>query len=154
MVSHGQRANARPRHLRTGLLFAFSFVLALGLPGISPAPLQAATPYSSVLVSSTEPVHEPNIWDFIFGYEIHTECDECTGVPEFNIAHCCAQHDIAYESGGTWQDRLTDDRVFRNCIWQNGEPVLAIIYFLGVRAFGWIFWKYMPAPPLRKRQQK
>jgi len=154
MATNLLRATARPIRVRLGLGLLVSFAMSCALAGISPPVLLAATPSSYTVESTAAPVHVPDIWDFIFGYEIHSPCDECTGVPEFGFAACCGQHDIAYGVGGTWQDRLQADRALRNCIWNSGEPFLALIYYLGVRLFGWLFYNFLPASPLKKRKAK
>jgi len=62
--------------------------------------------------------------------------DGCSGVPDFDFRGCCVSHDFCYETGGTAQDRLRCDIQLHDCIANRGYPVLAIIYFAGVRAFG------------------
>lgn len=69
--------------------------------------------------------------------------DGCSGVPDFNFRDCCVQHDYDYaehhrESEGK---RLELDKKLRLCIGCRGHKVLAWIYWVGVRAFGWIsYW--------------
>lgn len=64
--------------------------------------------------------------------------DGCTIVPDFDFRGCCVTHDICYETGGSSRDRLRCDLDLRNCIADRGHPLLAQIYFAGVRAFGGI----------------
>ena len=60
----------------------------------------------------------------------------CSGAPDFNFHGCCVTHDLAYWRGGSCRERLEADRVLRSCISDAGHPVLARIYFLGVRVGG------------------
>ena len=68
--------------------------------------------------------------------------DECSFVPDLDVGECCRMHDIAYQIGGDSQDRLVADLAFRECIIQKNRPVVARIYFRGVRVFGWLFFNY------------
>lgn len=67
---------------------------------------------------------------------------ECSFVPDLDVGECCVLHDIAYQVGGDWLDRLIADLEFRDCILEKNRPVVADIYFWGVRAFGWLFFNY------------
>ena len=40
----------------------------------------------------------------------------------------------------TSEDRLRCDLQLHDCIARKGHPVLAMVYFAGVRAFGWTTW--------------
>jgi hypothetical protein len=51
-------------------------------------------------------------------------------------------HDDAYENGGSEWQRLAADRQFRACIREHNRPVVARIYYAGVRLFGWAFFNY------------
>lgn len=68
--------------------------------------------------------------------------DQCSFVPDFDIGNCCAIHDMDYQVGGSEFQRWRVDLKFRNCIRDEGRPVVATIYYWGVRWFGWIFFNY------------
>ena len=68
--------------------------------------------------------------------------DQCSFAPDLDIGSCCARHDIAYQAGGNEFHRYVADIRFRNCIRAEGRPVVAAIYYRGVRAFGWLFFNY------------
>lgn len=68
--------------------------------------------------------------------------DQCSFVPDFDIGHCCVIHDMAYQAGGSEFDRKQADIAFRNCIRAEGRPLVASIYYWGVRVFGWLFFNY------------
>jgi hypothetical protein len=66
----------------------------------------------------------------------------CTAVPDFNFKHCCDAHDACYCAGGKEADRKICDQALRACIIAAGHPVLARIYYWGVRAFGKSHFSY------------
>jgi hypothetical protein len=68
----------------------------------------------------------------------------CTIVPDISpaVKACCDAHDACYCAGGDADDRLACDRAFRDCIRAAGHPVIADIYYLGVRTFGRFFFNY------------
>ena len=68
--------------------------------------------------------------------------ERCSFAPDFDIGDCCAVHDMAYQTGGSALDRWIADREFRDCIRAEGRPLIAWIYYRGVRWFGWIFFNY------------
>jgi hypothetical protein len=71
--------------------------------------------------------------------------DQCNFVPDIDpqVSSCCGQHDAAYTAGGTGVDRLVADLQFRRCIRQDARrPLIAEIYFAGVRLFGWLFFNF------------
>ena len=68
---------------------------------------------------------------------------ECSFVPDLDVGECCRDHDILYQQGGDWFDRLLADLAFRKCILERNRPVVAEIYFWGVRTFGWLFFNYI-----------
>ncbi len=68
--------------------------------------------------------------------------DQCTFAPDLDIGSCCGAHDQAYAIGGNRRDRRQADRHFRRCILQAGRPLVAQIYYLGVRLFGWLFFNF------------
>jgi len=70
------------------------------------------------------------------GVEAVRKSDGCTGVPDWNIRHCCEKHDMGYMNPATsrWQDDCDFYACMKNHMsWWNPLPV---IYFLGVRAVG------------------
>jgi len=51
--------------------------------------------------------------------------------------HCCLAHDLAYWRGGTADERLQADLVFRACVQkESSDPALAETMYLGVRVGG------------------
>lgn len=64
----------------------------------------------------------------------------CTLVPDFGFRSCCDQHDRDYTEQVL--TRLEADKRLRDCIRAAGNPVLAEIYFAGVRVFGGVFWRH------------
>ena len=66
--------------------------------------------------------------------------DACSHVPDFNFRRCCVTHDVCYETGGTNGDRLRCDVQLMDCIAEQGHPILSLVYFAGVRAFGGSFF--------------
>ncbi len=65
----------------------------------------------------------------------------CSFVPDHNkeVHTCCELHDTGYSSGS--DSRVSLDSKFRQCIISSGHPVLAWVYWIGVRLFGWAFYK-------------
>ncbi|BCS89956.1 RuvA C-terminal domain-containing protein [Pseudodesulfovibrio sediminis] len=62
----------------------------------------------------------------------------CTGLPwRTSFEGCCNQHDIAYALGYSRSDA---DWILRECIKDQGKPVVAWIVWATVRTFGWCFW--------------
>ncbi|MEM9734230.1 MAG: hypothetical protein AAF903_12220 [Pseudomonadota bacterium] len=54
-------------------------------------------------------------------------------------SHCCAAHDEAYAIG---IDRGLADAVLEACVAAaSGSPLLGLIMFAGVSAFGWLFYR-------------
>jgi len=66
---------------------------------------------------------------------------------------CCSEHDVAYWQGGTEDQRVEADRVFKQCVVDIGETMIASVMFVGVRiggtpylptSFRWGYgWPYM-----------
>lgn len=50
---------------------------------------------------------------------------------------CCKAHDEAY-SGAI--PRVDADVALYQCVFNSGRPVQALLMFLAVRCFGWIFY--------------
>lgn len=69
--------------------------------------------------------------------------DCCTLAPDLDVRDCCRLHDAAYDSGA--QSRFAADRDLLRCIAARKPQLIhwpiAAIYFVGVRAFGWMFWR-------------
>lgn len=67
----------------------------------------------------------------------------CTVVPDLDFHCCCVDHDLAYERGGTRSDRLRADKEFLKCMLERDDKYrpMAYVYYAGVRAFGWMFWR-------------
>jgi len=49
---------------------------------------------------------------------------------------CCTAHDLAYWQGGTYQQRLIADESLKSCVAKVGQPEIANIMLMGVRAGG------------------
>ena len=68
--------------------------------------------------------------------------DGCSAFPEGTIQQnklwlrCCTQHDFTYWKGGTYDERLTADRVLKECVEKVGEPEVALMMLAGVRVGG------------------
>ena len=62
--------------------------------------------------------------------------DGCTWVPNFNFRDVCDQHDLDYAAGGTEEERRLADEALRQGIAQRGHPILAQLYYGGVRLMG------------------
>lgn len=81
----------------------------------------------------------------------HTKPDGCTAVPDLFYARCCNRHDLDYLTGadehGTPVTRAqADARLFR-CMSAHPRStryysvLLPALFWLGVRAFGWLHWR-------------
>lgn len=72
--------------------------------------------------------------------------DGCTLVPDFNFRTCCEAHDRAYWCGGTKAQRLMADHDFKQCMIDYDHPILARLYYRGVRASAvpWLptYWRW------------
>ena len=53
---------------------------------------------------------------------------------------CCEQHDKNY-AADTQVTRREADRQLRECVIEKGHPVRAWVMWVGVRLFGWIFYR-------------
>jgi hypothetical protein len=84
-------------------------------------------------------IREPNILEK-FKAAIDFANDGCTMAPDLTFSHCCYEHDIYYVTGAI--SRAEADRCLRKCISARGYPVLAWVYWLGVRLFGWFFFYF------------
>lgn len=91
--------------------------------------------------------HQPQIAPF--------KSDGCSLFPDKSLidsvdwSDCCLEHDVAYWQGGTEQQRLEADSLFKDCILQKtGNKELAELMYEGVRLGGgpnfptWYRWGY------------
>ena len=64
----------------------------------------------------------------------------CNLIPEGNWGECCVDHDKRYREGGWFLARLRADWELMLCMFQNGNPFIAILAFIGERVLGmWYF---------------
>ncbi len=68
--------------------------------------------------------------------------DGCSCWPDSNWVECCVKHDFIYWKGGTRQQRIEADRIFKECVSQKNAAMAAIMY-PGVR-LGGVWW--LPTP--------
>lgn len=69
--------------------------------------------------------------------------DGCSMAPDFNFARCCDEHDARYWRGGSAEERALADAEFGQCVAAKNHPVLARLYYFGVRVGG---TPYLPTP--------
>lgn len=85
-------------------------------------------------------------WDRVKAMAWALKGDGCSKVPDFNSRPCCDEHDIHYRTGATIEGvRLTRreaDRRFYECMKHTDGPILAGLYWLGVRMFGEQAWDH------------
>jgi hypothetical protein len=62
-------------------------------------------------------------------------------VPNRRINFCCKKHDYDYGLGGHCRSRLEADHRFFRCLKEHRNIFISIVYFIGVRLFGWLRWK-------------
>ena len=74
--------------------------------------------------------------------------DGCSLAPDLVFFDCCEQHDLDYSTN---VKRATADKKLCLCIRDTGHPVLARIYWIGVRLGGW--WGYYFGPSAEKRRE-
>ena len=79
--------------------------------------------------------------------ELDKTPDYCTMVPDFDIGDICKLHDEDYARGGDEADRKKADRLFRDRIRDRGRPIIAELYYHGVRIFGKKFFNYHDESP-------
>ena len=97
--------------------------------------------FSSIALSQELPAEEPPSQTGV--HVLHEYLgDQCSFVPDLDVGFCCGAHDDAYADGGTERDRRQADRTFFYCILNEGRPLVASIYYFGVRLFGWLFFNY------------
>jgi hypothetical protein len=64
-------------------------------------------------------------------------------VPDLGFALACEQHDICYAAGGTASDRSQCDQdLFNTMINMGASWDLAVMYYLAVRAAGWMYFQW------------
>ncbi len=72
----------------------------------------------------------------------------CTGVPDWEpeVKACCDQHDLDYQQGGGAWQRFKSDWKLMRCIQCKSKLafrfVLGLVYFVGVRRLGPLFFEY------------
>jgi len=69
--------------------------------------------------------------------------DGCSLAPDFDFTLCCDRHDVRYWPGGSKDERRHADLEFRQCVEAADHPLLAGIYYYGVRIGG---SPYLPTP--------
>jgi hypothetical protein len=71
--------------------------------------------------------------------------DWCSFWPDhwitYDYSACCEQHDKDYEDDTV--SRWDADVALMQCVCKQCKPVMAVIMFLGVRCFGWMFKHYV-----------
>ena len=71
----------------------------------------------------------------------HYNSDGCSGVPkrlvDYRIYICCVFHDLDYKMW--WMPRRQADKNLKRCMIKSGHPKLALVFYYGVRACGWMF---------------
>lgn len=71
------------------------------------------------------------------------QSDGCTLVPDLPLKvvknPACIMHDWLYTTNKV--TRKEADRLFGQMLRSFGYPVRSKVWYLGVRAFGWIFWR-------------
>lgn len=70
------------------------------------------------------------------------EPDYCTLFPDeiagVSLRSCCFAHDVAYATG---VPKLEADLSLARCVAAQGLPATAVVMFLGVTLFGWLFYR-------------
>lgn len=66
----------------------------------------------------------------------------CTGAEGFNheTQSCCERHDEAYAST-SYMSRRDADLHLMICVARRGMPYRAMLLYIAVRMFGWLFYK-------------
>jgi hypothetical protein len=64
--------------------------------------------------------------------------DGCTMSPDFDFRECCVRHDYDYYDQ---VPRKKADLKLKACIAKKGHPILARVYYRGVRCFGWFRYR-------------
>jgi hypothetical protein len=84
----------------------------------------------------------------VFSREPHPfASDGCTLVPDGTFRDpdrwrdCCVGHDLRLWGGGTNDQRLKADEDLRSCLKERANPLIAQLYFLGVRLGARSPWK-------------
>lgn len=89
-------------------------------------------------------------------YSKHQDkADGCSFSPDFNFKEVCNTHDIDYNFGGTEKDRRKADIKLFKGILKKKNIVIAVIYYVAVRLYGWTGYRYMGKPSyVERRGQK
>lgn len=66
--------------------------------------------------------------------------DGCSVAPDLDVGACCEAHDLRYWRGGSCDERRSADAELAACIRARGHPLLAKLYFVGVRIGGAPLW--------------
>ena len=64
--------------------------------------------------------------------------DYCTLSPDGNWGECCKLHDRRYANNRL--TRYQADKLLYRCIKRKSNSMVASVYFIGVRAFGWYYY--------------
>ena len=75
--------------------------------------------------------------------------DGCSMSPDLEFSECCVEHDINYST--TELSRAESDTKLRQCIEKKGYPYLSVVYWIGVRLFGWMPYYFGDAYDFRKQ---
>ena len=78
--------------------------------------------------------------------------DGCSMSPDLEFSACCVEHDINYATGDI--TRAEADRKLRQCIAAKGYPYLSIVYWMGVRLFGWMPYYFGNSYEYRQEYEK
>ena len=93
-----------------------------------------------LLTSATSVAETILVWD-------DTMSEDCSLAPDITL-QCCIQHDQAYYYGGSRPDRHSADVAFRQCLQEEGWPVLSWVHYGAVRIGGhplvplWFRWGF------------
>ncbi len=74
------------------------------------------------------------------------ESDGCSAFPDGTLTEnnlwlkCCYQHDLAYWQGGSYEQRMQADYALKHCVFEVGEPEVALLMLAGVRVGGSPYW--------------
>jgi hypothetical protein len=96
--------------------------------------LTALTCFILLILSNNSHADKSNIKPFT--------TDGCSRFPDGTLSQndiwleCCVNHDKAYWKGGSYQERVGADNELRDCVKKAGEPAIAMIMLMGVRAGG------------------
>ncbi len=78
--------------------------------------------------------------------------DGCTMAPDLEFSECCVEHDLNYCTIENTREQA--DHKLRICIYENGYPVLSVLYWITVRIVGWYPYYFGAAYGYRKEYRK